>query len=343
MNKLVLFFSAVLVVFFSQNVVAQLKNETVNLFSAYEQTKTDFSEIDNYVRTLKIGKNVSANEMVELIIKKSTTKLEKARAIYIWITENIAYDTSLKISTMESGLKNRKGVCQAYSEIFQVFGEIAGLEVVTISGDSKQLFYKKTADLDKGGHAWNAFKSDDNKWILVETTWGAGYVNNNKFTRDPSDYWFVPSPQIFIFTHFPEEEKWQFLEKPVSRNEFLNIPPLQPKFINWGFNPNELFFHYVTDKNKGFPEFFSINVNWKIIKMPVTDELKKGTTYEFVFEIFDNNEEVVIVINENEFLKPDKSANRLIFSVTPTKKGSLTVMIKQKNGKYAGVFKYLVK
>jgi len=339
MKNLFLF---VLTFLFFQNIFSQSEDKSADLFRFTEIKKHDFSEIDNYVRNLKIGKNVSPSNMVELIIKKSTTKLEKARAIYIWIAENIAYDTSYKITTMEAGLKARKGVCQAYSGIFQMFGELAGLEVVSISGDSKQLFYKKPSDLDKGGHAWNAFKLDDERWILVDATWGAGYVANNKFTREPNDFWFDTKPKIFIFTHFPKEEKLQFLDNPISRNEFLNIPPLQPKFLNWGFDVDELFSYYINEKNKGFPDFFSVNMDWKIIKMPVTAELKKGATYEFIFEISEK-EEIAIVINDNDWHKAIKNGNRQTISVTPEKKGTLTVMVKRSDSKYSGVFKYSVK
>ena len=339
MNKL---FSLLLSFLFFQTIIAQSEGDASDFFRITEQSKPDFSEIDNYVKNLKIGKNVSPENMVELIIKKSTTKLEKARAIYVWITENIAYDTSYKITTMEAGLKNRKGVCQAYSGIFQMFSELAGLESVVISGDSKQFYYKKPADLDKGGHAWNAFKSDDSRWVLVDATWGAGYVTNNKFTREPNDFWFDPLTNIFIFTHFPEVEKWQFLDNPVSRNEFLNIPPLQPKFINWGFDADKLFSYYITDKNKGFLDFYSVNIDWKIIKMPVTAELKKGTTYEFIFEMTDY-ETVAVIVNDKDWTFAEKTGNHFNISLTPDKKGTALVAVKQKNGQFSVIFKYLVK
>ena len=317
------------------------QSETPKMFRESEIAKHDFSKIDNYVLNLKIGKNVSEKEMVELIIKNSTTKLEKARAIFIWIADNIAYDTSFKVTSYEEGLAKRKGVCQAYSELFKRFGEIAGLEVVVIAGDSKQYYYKRASDLDSGGHAWNAFKSDNGQWILLDATWGAGYVNNRKFTKLLTDYWFNPSPEIYVFSHFPEENRWQLLDKPISRDAFLKIPPITPKFENWGFDAKELLNHFVSSTHSGFPDFFSINIDWKIIKIPVSAELKRGTPYEFVFEM-PETEEIAIFLNDKHFFA-EKNGNRHTINITPDKRGSALVTIKQKNGQFAGVLKYEVK
>jgi transglutaminase-like putative cysteine protease len=320
---------------------AQSEADVARLLGKSQPARHDFSEIDNYVLSLKTGRNASEKEIVELITKKSTTKLEKGRAIFVWIADNIAYDTSYKITSPEEGLRKRKGVCQAYSDLFQRFGEAAGLEVVTISGDSKQFYYKKPSDLDRGGHAWNAFKSDDGKWIFLDATWGAGYVQNRKFTKQLTDYWFNPAPAVYVFTHFPEDKQWQLLDKPIGRDDFLKIPPVSPKFINWGFDADALLSFFLSNKHSGFPDFYTINVDWKVIKMPVSAELKRGTTYEFVFEMSET-EEVVIFLNNDHFTA-EKSGNRHTIKFTPDKKGTVMVTVKQKNGEYAGVLRYVVK
>ncbi|MCL2074332.1 MAG: hypothetical protein FWH18_10445 [Marinilabiliaceae bacterium] len=325
----------------SIGVYSQSDADASKLFRTSSVQKPDFSKIDNYVLGLKIGKNVSEKEMVELIIKKSTTNLEKARAIFVWIADNIAYDTSFKVTTFEEGLAKRKGVCQAYSELFKRFGELAGLQVVVISGDSNQYDYKKPSDLDSGGHAWNAFKSDNGKWILVDATWGAGYVKNRKFTKEFTDFWFNPSPEIYIFSHFPKDDKWQLIDKQISKDAFLKMPPITPKFENWGFDSKELLNHFLNSKHSGFPDFYSIDLDWKIVKMPVSAELKKGTTYEFIFEM-PQQEEIAIFLNDTPFFA-EKKGNKHTIIFKPDKKGNALITIKQKNGQFAGVLSYEVK
>ena len=106
------------------------------------------------------------------LTKNSKTKREKARAIYDWICENIAYDTSYSIYTADECYDNKKGVCQAYSELFYRLCEPIGVECYVVSGISK--------DYDKfwfgffGAAGFDGAVSDDisalwkrNDWLLA--------------------------------------------------------------------------------------------------------------------------------------------------------------------------------
>ena len=318
--------------------------EAVKLFlpSASPSLQTDFSEIDNYVLGLKTKKNITGAELTALITKNSQTKMEKARAIFIWIANNIAYDTSYKTTSKEEALKQGKGVCEAYSGLFKFLGELAGLEVVTVSGDAKQYYYKQPSDLGKGGHAWNVVKVDDGRWMIVDATWGAGHVNNRIFTRKLSVHWFDPQPEIFIFTHFPKEDNWQLLKNPLTRDEFLRMPPLSPELVAWGFNPDATFTYFIKTKDASFPDRFSIDVNWKINMMPVCNVLKVGKSYDFEF-VLPQNEEVAIIFNNKDFVHFKKDGDKFSMTYTPENKGQIIVAVKQPNGKFGGIFKYEVK
>ena len=321
----------------SADEAAKIFRQTENKASQY-----DFSKIDNYVIGLKTRKGIAEAELVKIITQESKTKMEKARAIFIWIAHNIAYDTSLKIRSKEEALRQGRGVCEAYSGLFQSFAELAGLEVVTIDGDTKQYFYKRPSDLDKGGHAWNAVKVDDGRWMLVDATWGAGHVDNNRFTRKLTEYWFDPAPEIYIFTHLPREEKWQLLGKPVTRDEFLRIPPLSPELTTWGFNAEATFAYFINNKNAAFPEQFSIDVVWKINMMPVCDALTIGKSYDFEF-ILPQNDQIAIIVNNKDFVFFEQSDDKFSLAYTPASKGQVIVAVKHPNGKFGGVFKYDVK
>ncbi len=319
------------------------EKETAKLFQTDDKLpkQQDFSAIDNYVLGLKNRKKMSEEELVALITKQSQTKTEKARAIFIWIADNIAYDTSYKITSKEDALKQGKGVCQAYSGIFQSFCETAGLEVITISGESKQYYYKQPSDLDKGGHAWNAVKTENDRWMLVDATWGAGHVMNKVFTHQLTTYWFDPVPEIYIFSHFPKEENQQFLNKPVGRDDFLAMPPPYPNVCLWGFNPHALLAYFLKNKKASFPEMYSLEVTWKINTMPVCYELKKGKSYKFEF-ILPENEDVAIIFNNKDWVRFEKDGDKYTAVFTPEKKGTAVVAVKQNTGKFGGVFKYEV-
>ena len=302
----------------------------------------DFSKIDNYVLGLKTKKNITEAELVTVITKQSQTKMEKARAIFIWIANNIAYDTSYKVRSKEDALKQGKGVCEAYSGLFKSLGELAGLEVVTISGDTKQYYYKKPSDLDRGGHAWNAVKMDDGRWMIVDATWGAGHVNNKVFTRKLSVHWFDPKPEIYIFTHLPNEDNWQLLKKPVTRDEFLRLPPLSPELVFWGFHPEATFTYFINTKDASFPDQFAIDMTWKISMMPVCNELKVGKAYNFEL-VLPQNEEVAIICNNKDWVRFKQDGDKFSLTFTPETKGQAILTVKQPSGKFGGVFKYDVK
>ena len=317
-------------------------NKSAMVFQNIIQSQHDFSDVDNYVHSLKMKKKVSETEMVTLITQKSQTKTEKARAIFIWIADNIAYDTSYKISSKEEALKQGKGVCEAYSGLYKSFCELAGLEVVTISGDSKQYYYKKPSDLDRGGHAWNAVKVEGDRWMLVDATWGAGHVNNKIFTRRLATYWFDPAPEIYIFSHLPKEDQWQLLNKSISRETFLKLPPLMPNLATWGFNPKATLAYYLKERDASFPETYSVDMTWTIHQMPLCSSLKKGKSYEFVFEL-PQNEDVAVVSNDKDWHHFRQNGNKYVLSFVPEKKGHAIVFVKEPDGKFGGVFRYEVK
>jgi len=316
------------------------KSESARLFRPTEKLP-DFAKIDDYVLGLRAKTKTDA-ELAALITKQSKTKTEKARAIFIWIANNIAYDTDFKITTKEGALKQRKGVCQAYSDLFKYLGDLAGLEAHVVSGDAKDFFYKSPEDLDPNGHAWNVFKTDDGRWAFVDATWGAGYVNDGVFTRELATYWFDPSPEIYIFSHFPAEEKWQLLDKPVSRDWFLKTPPLSPKLVGWGLHPAETFAFFNKTSNDWFPFVYSVDLAWTINAMPASGNLKIGGAYDFEF-VLPNNDDVAIIVNNTDWVRFTRDGEKFSATFAPESAGQAIVAVRQPTGKYAAVFQYDVK
>ena len=75
--------------------------------------------------------------LAKSITKNAKSKLEKNRAIFNWICENIAYDTSYTIYTADECYEQKKGVCQAYSELYYRLCEAVGIKCIIISGKTK--------------------------------------------------------------------------------------------------------------------------------------------------------------------------------------------------------------
>lgn len=48
------------------------------------------------------------------------------------------------------------------------------------------------------------------------------------------DGYFMMLPEQFIYTHFPEEDKWQLLASPMTRDGFNRLPMVNPLFFQAG-------------------------------------------------------------------------------------------------------------
>ena len=165
----------------------------------------------------------------------------KALAIFRWIATNIAYDSeSLKNGSYrdlppELVLRSRRAVCSGYSSLFNAMATAVGLESVRIRGYSKGFEYiPGKGNGDKPNHAWNAVKIDG-RWMLVDATWGAGYLDSDlNFVRAYEEHYFLTPPEEFIFDHLPDDPKWQLLAKPISKTEYSKLVDLWPAFYQNG-------------------------------------------------------------------------------------------------------------
>ena len=125
-------------------------------------------------------------------------------------------------------------MCQGYSALFNALAKSAGLEVVTISGWAKGYSYN-AGDQISGptNHAWNAVKINGG-WYLIDSTWGAGSIVEQRFVREFDEGYFLTPPERFIYNHLPEDSKWQLLSTSVSKSEFSALPCIHSGFFLYG-------------------------------------------------------------------------------------------------------------
>ena len=85
-------------------------------------------------------------------------------------------------------------------------------------------------------HCWNAIYIKG-EWYFVDTLFGSGGILNEKLDliRNPNEkrfcadidiffnpFYFMPLPKNLIMTHRPTEDNWQFVDKTVTQNQFIN-------------------------------------------------------------------------------------------------------------------------
>ncbi len=201
----------------------------------------DFSRADAHALSAPEHYEQSLENLVDFLITPFNSEAEKARVIFRWITDSIEYDTRAYFTGSTGSVTPRvviqKGTatCTGYSQLFKEMATLAGLEAIIINGHSKGYSFNQEKENWDSNHAWNAIRIDG-QWKLVDTTWGAGYINQETgtFRKNFDSHYFFTNPTEFIFDHFPEDPAWQLLETPLSLDEYKQLVHVKPAFFRHG-------------------------------------------------------------------------------------------------------------
>ncbi|MEC4003299.1 transglutaminase domain-containing protein [Flavobacterium sp. SUN052] len=221
----------------------------------------DFKKIDEISR--KIEYNNDINALTLKLTENYTTQLEKTRAIFIWITDNIKYDCKrfnklqkrynpkvfkcktkeeceLKKSEYENQqilktLNKKKGICGDYAMLFERMCSIVGVKCYYINGYTKTEAYQvgKMGLLD---HAWNVVVIDD-KYYYFDATWASGGCSKNekgklkKFHKNFNEYFWMTPIDKLSRNHFPKDTTW-IKNSIYTKKLFKNNPYIHNSIIS---------------------------------------------------------------------------------------------------------------
>ena len=128
-----------------------------------------------------------------------------------------------------------KTVCSGYSRLYKDIGKYIGLNVECVNCYAKGIGYQPRQKLTSTNHEYNVVNLD-NKWYPIDSTWGAGHIENNKYIKQYNEFYFLANPELLIKTHFPDNDKWQLTDKKYTLEDFLKWPEIKSKFFRCGFN-----------------------------------------------------------------------------------------------------------
>lgn len=105
-------------------------------------------------------------------------------------------------------LRERLGVCEHYSRLAAALLRAAGIPARVIHGYARRET-EAWHDVLKGepNHAWNEVFVGG-RWLVMDVTWDAGFVESNRFVRSFSRKYFGPDPAVFAETHLKTVEKY---------------------------------------------------------------------------------------------------------------------------------------
>lgn len=196
---------------------------TTQTIFAQKTTVNEFSATDKKALQLPDSLAKTTDLIANYITSNFSSDKDKARAIFIWVASNIQYDIDnmyalnfyeKKEEKITKPLKTRKGICENYAVLFTDICIKSGLKSFVIEGYTKQNGFAAYIP-----HAWSAALIDS-AWFLFDPTWGSGYVNGGKFFKKINDDYFKVHPIRLIKSHIPFDYLWQFLNYPITNQEF---------------------------------------------------------------------------------------------------------------------------
>jgi len=199
---------------------------TVSLHAQTDLRAYDYRRADSIARHCKKQAGEKYTQLAHRLTDALPTQQEKFRAIYRWVAENLEYSEGNYTKDPGQLLKKGKTVCIGYATLLKDMCDEVGLECELITGYARN----EASDVRKRMkklelHAWNAIRLDG-RWHLVDATWSSGDFDakTKKYTPGFDPVWFLGPPEFFIRTHFPNEKKWQLLNKKISAWRFLHRP-----------------------------------------------------------------------------------------------------------------------
>jgi hypothetical protein len=305
---------------------------------SFGQTSLDFQEVDRYARNAPTNVQ-SIVALVDYFSLRPTNPIEKARMIYVWLTDNISYDAKaynlkdLGDNSPSTVFKTKKAVCAGFANLYTELGEKLGLEIETISGVAKGYEFEENVsdDLEESiNHAWNTIRIDG-EWRVFDATWGEGYGMSNKkgkleSTKKFDETWFNVDPVNALFSHFPEDLNKQNINNPIRFDSFLTLPYLMPSAFNSGWlNPEEILTKQRENKKIDLPEFYS-SLNDLKLSAPKDRILKKGKPNEFIIESKEIDK-VYVWINEEEFIFFDQKGSKFQYVLNTKNPGEYVIAV----------------
>ena len=203
--------------------------------------ESTYATIDKHIRGMK--KRYKSIPVLANDITASYTKEEdKIRAIFIWVSNNIAYDckeyhnknktisgpviksndnkyeraskwADIYYNYASKVLKNRKGICEGYSCLFYELCKASGIKCEVVHGKVKK---EKNGKFRYASHAWNKVYMNE-EWFYLDVTWAAGACDEKvtKFYKGFSNkYYLTP-------TWRPYESHIENSKQTKRRNELV--------------------------------------------------------------------------------------------------------------------------
>lgn len=257
---------------------------------------TDFKKADSIAQVYKDEGLQNLTELSRKLTSNLDTDVERFRAIYKWVCNNISNDYNLYLRNKHKRerfkndslrlknwndefrkklfkklLKQQKTICTGYAYLVSELSRLADIKCDIVQGYGRV----STTDIEKltlPNHSWNAVWLN-NKWYLCDPTWASGIPNpeTNRFTFYYNDGFFLANPELFAVNHFPLENKyWLIDESKIPTFENFKASP-----IIYGNAYKNLELHILPKQmHKDIRKFENVTFEYKLKDNIKTDDVR---------------------------------------------------------------------
>lgn len=197
-----------------------------------------FRDIDR--KMAQTGELNSVSEIGQFVCKACKNDLFKIRAIFIWVTGNIRYNSELRESNLVSAeiIERREGSSKEFSRLFVDLCRAVGVRAKVIEGFTRGYDYRPGHNFSLGNFddcekvfptfkrdLYNIFFSELDaisswnavfvlsSWRFIDLALAAGYTDaSGEFHASLNEHYFLTDPSMMIWTHFPcskEESEYE--------------------------------------------------------------------------------------------------------------------------------------
>ncbi|CAG2242981.1 unnamed protein product [Mytilus edulis] len=202
-----------------------------------------------------------------VLLQPTDTDVDKARVLTRWLARCLEDDYVRHLPRTEwttddstaSYLWKLRRRTMDYDELFHVLCEHADIKFELVRGCVRNTInYEVGADFKNQRKTWTAALLDG-EWRLIDVRWiceaAYGVTKNNwRLIEDEKgkvstkramqenrgtykthcrfrEFYFLADPEIFVFDHFPDDDKWQLLARTVTYDEAKELPAIRSDFF----------------------------------------------------------------------------------------------------------------
>jgi hypothetical protein len=218
-----------------------------------QDSNKDFNSVDDYIKKLGTLDTLNMGSIAVMVTQHFPDKIDKVRAIFDWIADNIDFDCKAARSnnndknSSDDVLQYRKATSPGYATLFQDMCSVAGIRCLTVDGYIKNSTEDINAKPDGFSHTWDVVQlgKSEEEWHYVDPMLGSGYTDKDVkvYTKFFNDNYFFANKATFNLQCFPDNMAWQLDNNgPKNKKEFFTQPVVKDAaylFYVTGYTPLE--------------------------------------------------------------------------------------------------------